>query len=206
MLMATASRLQRRLEKSVFNPAFRVALRFGIAPPAFALLETIGRRSGKPRLTPVGNGLDGGVFWLVSERGRRGGYVKNLVAKPRVRVKVGRRWYPGTAAIIDDDDAHARRRRLDAANGLFGRADGVIFRASATIPVTVRIDLIREHRVIRRSSPFETGLALEHAGVAVQQRKQPGNRRRGKPRLGTLSTMSRDTTSVGLTGFEPATT
>jgi len=141
MLMATASRLQRLLEKSVFNPAFRVALRFGIAPPAFALLETIGRRSGKPRLTPVGNGLDGGVFWLVSERGRRSGYVKNLVANPRVRVKVGRRWYPGTAAIIDDDDAHARRRRLDAANGLFGRADGVIFRASATIPVTVRIDL-----------------------------------------------------------------
>jgi hypothetical protein len=33
-------------------------------------------------------------------------------------------------------DAHARRRRLDDANGLVGRADGVIFRASASVPVT----------------------------------------------------------------------
>ncbi|MGC2654008.1 MAG: nitroreductase/quinone reductase family protein, partial [Mycobacterium sp.] len=115
-----------RLEKYVVNPAFRVALRLGIAPRAFALLETIGRCSGQPRLTPVGNGLNGDVFWLVSEHGRRSGYVKNLLANPRVRVKVGRRWYPGTAAIIDEDDALVRRRRLDDANGLIGRADGVI--------------------------------------------------------------------------------
>jgi hypothetical protein len=33
-------------------------------------------------------------------------------------------------------DAHARRRRLDDANRLVGRADGVIFRASASVPVT----------------------------------------------------------------------
>jgi deazaflavin-dependent oxidoreductase (nitroreductase family) len=145
--MATGGRLQRRLEKSLFNPAFRAALRLGIAPRAFALLETVGRRSGRLRLTPVGNGLDGDVFWLVSEYGRQGGYVKNLIANPRVRVKVGRRWYAGTAAIIDDDDAHARRRRIDNANGLVGRADGVIFRVSASTPVTVRIDL--EHRPTR---------------------------------------------------------
>jgi deazaflavin-dependent oxidoreductase (nitroreductase family) len=134
-------RIQRRLEKSVFNPLFRAALRLGIAPHAFALLETTGRRSGRRRLTPVGNGFDGEVFWLVSEHGRGGDYVKNLIANPSVRVKAGRRWYRGTAVVIDDDDAHARRRRLDEANGVIGRADGVIFRASASVPVTIRIDL-----------------------------------------------------------------
>lgn len=139
--MATGGRLQRRLEKSVFNPGFRVALRLGIAPKALALLETIGRRSGKRRLTPVGNGLDGEVFWLVSEHGRQGGYVKNLAANPRVRVKVGRRWYAGTATIVDSDDAQARRRRIDESNGLAGRIDGIIFRASASTPTTIRIDL-----------------------------------------------------------------
>lgn len=139
--MAKGSRVQRRLEKSVFNPAIRSALRIGIAPRAFALLETTGRRSGELRRTPVGNGLDGHVFWLVSEHGRHSSYVKNLIADPRVRVKVGRRWYSGTAVILDDDDAHARRRRLDAANGLIGQADGIIFRASASVPVTVRISL-----------------------------------------------------------------
>jgi deazaflavin-dependent oxidoreductase (nitroreductase family) len=129
------------LEKSVFNPLVRVALHFGIAPRAFALLETTGRRSGQRRLTPVGNGIDGEVFWVVSEHGRRSDYVKNLIANPSVRVKVSRHWYRGTAVVIDDDDAHARRRRLDEANGFIGRADGVIFRASASVPVTVRIDL-----------------------------------------------------------------
>lgn len=138
-LMAPQRRLQHRLEKSLFNPAFRAALRLGIAPRAFALLETSGRRSGRRRQTPVGNGLDGDVFWLVSEHSRKGDYVKNLCQDPRVRVKVGRRWHTGTATVIDEDDAHARRR-IDEVNGLVGRVDGVIFRASASTPVTVRID------------------------------------------------------------------
>lgn len=78
--MARASRVQRWLENFVFNPALRSALRLGIAPRAFALLETTGRRTGKYRLTPVGNGLDGNVFWLVSEHGRHSSYAKNLIA------------------------------------------------------------------------------------------------------------------------------
>jgi hypothetical protein len=78
---------------------------------------------------------------LVSEHGRKGGYVENLIQNPRVRVKVGRRWYSGTAAIIDHDDAPARRQRIDKANGLISRADGIIFGASASSPVTVRIAL-----------------------------------------------------------------
>lgn len=139
--MASQRRFQHRLEKSLFNPVFRIALRLGFAPSAFALLETIGRRSSQPRQTPIGNGLDGDVFWLVSEHGRHAAYVKNLAANARVRVKVGRRWRAGIATIVDDDDAFARRRRIDAANGLIGRADGAIFRASASTPVTVMIDL-----------------------------------------------------------------
>jgi hypothetical protein len=40
----------------------RLALRAGIAPRSFALLETIGNKTGRRRLTPVGNGLDGDTF------------------------------------------------------------------------------------------------------------------------------------------------
>jgi deazaflavin-dependent oxidoreductase (nitroreductase family) len=141
--VAMGSQLQQSLERNVFNPVFRAALRLGVAPRAFALLETSGWHSGKPRLTPVGNGLNGEVFWLVSEHGRRSEYVKNLLANPEVRVKVGRRWYRGTATVVDDDDAHARRRRLDEGNGLVGRTDGIIFRASASNLATIRIDLRR---------------------------------------------------------------
>ncbi|MBV9091903.1 MAG: nitroreductase family deazaflavin-dependent oxidoreductase [Mycobacteriaceae bacterium] len=139
--MASGGTLQRRLEKGLFNPIFRLALRLGIAPRAFALLETTGRRSGQPRLTPVGNGLDGDVFWVVAEHGSGCDYVKNLIANPCVRIKIGRRWHDGVATVINDDDASARRRRIDQGNGLVGRADGVIFRASASSPATIRIDL-----------------------------------------------------------------
>ena len=141
--MARGGELQRRLEKHVVNPLVRLALRLGIAPRAFALLETTGRRTGRRRLTPVGNGLDGSTFWLVSEHGQGCGYVKNLVANPSVRVKVGRTWHGGTAHLMTDDDALARRREIDRGNGFVGRADGVIFRASASHPATVRIDLER---------------------------------------------------------------
>jgi deazaflavin-dependent oxidoreductase (nitroreductase family) len=135
------SRFQRLLEKYVTNPPVRLALRLGIAPRAFALVETTGRGSGQRRRTPVGNGLDGAVFWLIAQRGVRCGYVQNLLADPRVRVKVGRQWRSGMASIIDGDDSFARRRALDSANGPIGRLDGVLFRAAASEPITIRVDL-----------------------------------------------------------------
>jgi len=139
--VAKGGKLQRRLEKYLFNPLMRLGLRVGLAPRAFALLETTGRRSGKRRLTPVGNGLDGSTFWIVSEHGTGCDYVKNIVANPSVRVKVGREWRSGTASLVKDDDGLARRRQIDRNNGLIGRADGVIFRASISKPITVKIDL-----------------------------------------------------------------
>lgn len=133
--------IQRLVEKYVTNPAMRLALRAGLAPRTFALLETTGNKTGRRRLTPVGNGLDGDTFWLVSELGLASGYARNLQVNPRVRVKVGRRWIAGRATVVEDDDAWARREQIDARNGVLGRLDGTIFRASATTPVTIRIDL-----------------------------------------------------------------
>ncbi len=85
--------------------------------------------------------MDGSEYWMVAEHGAASDYVRNLLADPKVRVKVGRRWYDGTATVLPDDDALARRRLLDRRNGLVGRADGVFFRASASEPVTIRVDL-----------------------------------------------------------------
>jgi deazaflavin-dependent oxidoreductase (nitroreductase family) len=135
-------RVQRTIEKYVSNPGMRLALRVGVAPRTFALLETTGNKTGRRRLTPVGNGLDGDTFWLVSELGLRSGYARNLQANPQVRVKVGRRWYSGSATFLPEDDGWKRREEIDDRNGLMGRLDGKIFRASATEPVTIRIDLV----------------------------------------------------------------
>lgn len=135
----------RFVERYVLNPQMRLGLALGLAPHAFCLLETTGRRSGKRRRTPVGNGLIGTTFWLVSEHGSRAGYVRNIEANPRVRVKVGRTWLQGTAHILPDDDPFARVDRVASQLGRMRRLDAVIFRffvsRLGTRPLTVRIDL-----------------------------------------------------------------
>jgi deazaflavin-dependent oxidoreductase (nitroreductase family) len=137
--------LARFVERYLLNPQMRLGLALGLAPRAFALLETTGRRSGRPRRTPVGNGLLGTTFWLVSEHGRGAGYVRNIEANPRVRVKIGRRWRAGTARVLADDDPYARLDRVASVVGRMRRLDAAIFRAFVrwldTKPVTVRIDL-----------------------------------------------------------------
>jgi deazaflavin-dependent oxidoreductase (nitroreductase family) len=129
------------MEKHLFNPTARLGLRLGIAPRHFALLETTGRKTGRRRQTPVGGALLDGAFWLVSEHGDGCNYIKNLLADPSVRVKIGRAWHAGRATVMHDDEPFARHRRITNANGWVGRADGVFFRAGATTPASVRIEL-----------------------------------------------------------------
>lgn len=134
-------RISRPLEKYVLNPQMRLGLRKGLAPGNFALLETTGRRTGRTRQTPVGNGLDGDTFWVVAEHGRGCDYVQNLLAEPRVRVLAGGVWRGGVATPVPADDGLARRRAIDQRYGVSGRIDGWIFAKTATDPLTIRIDL-----------------------------------------------------------------
>jgi len=121
----------------LLNPIVRRLLERGLAGKSVALLETTGRKSGQPRRTPVGNGLRGDHFWIVTEHGRRAAYVRNIEANPRVRVKVGRRWYEGTAHVLPDDDPRERMRML-------GRTvNDAVVRLVGTEQLTIRIDVDR---------------------------------------------------------------
>ncbi|HTQ92448.1 MAG TPA: nitroreductase/quinone reductase family protein [Streptosporangiaceae bacterium] len=120
------------------NRLIRLALRAGVAPRAFALLETTGRRTGRARQTPVGNGLNGDTFWLVAAHGTQADYVRNLQAEPTVRVKAGGTWRSGTAVVLPGDDPAARSRSLPY------QWDAAIGRMMASAPLTIRIDLGRE--------------------------------------------------------------
>ena len=141
---AARDRVVYPLQKRVVNPVVMLAHNLGFPPPGDALLETTGRRTGRPRRTPVCDGLDGETFWLVAQRGRRADWVKNIQASPHVRVKVrgrsGVEWRTGTAHILDDDDPRERWRRISEGN--FARRLCVGASAAAgTEPLTVRIDL-----------------------------------------------------------------
>jgi deazaflavin-dependent oxidoreductase (nitroreductase family) len=117
------------------NGLLRWELHRRMAPKAFALLETTGRRTGLPRHTPVGNGLAGDTFWLIAAHGRQADFVRNIVAEPRVRVLVNRGWRSGVAVLMPGDDTQARSRELPS------QADAAIGRLLATTPMTIRIDL-----------------------------------------------------------------
>jgi deazaflavin-dependent oxidoreductase (nitroreductase family) len=141
---AAKERVVYSLQKRVINPIVMLAHDLGIPPPGDALLETTGRRTGRPRRTPVCDGLDGETFWLVAQRGRRAGWVRNIQDHPRVRVKVRTRsgvvWRAGTARILDDDDPRERQRLIGRGN-LARRLCVSASAAMGTDPLTVRIDL-----------------------------------------------------------------
>ncbi len=118
----------------IVNPIVKAGVRAG-ALRGYAILETTGRRSGEPRQTPVGNGLDGDTFWIVAEHGRRAAYVRNIEAEPRVRLMVAGRWRAGTARLLPDDDPLERQRKIGR------RLNAATVRALGTDLMTVRVDL-----------------------------------------------------------------
>jgi deazaflavin-dependent oxidoreductase (nitroreductase family) len=137
-------RLTHSLQRSLVNPVVKVAWRLGLGPPGDALLETTGRRTGLRRLTPICDGRDGDTFWVMTQRGRRSDYVRNIEANPRVRIKVrrgpGTEWLAGTAHIVEADDPE-ERQRLIARDDFWRRICVQASSAMSTAPLTVRIDL-----------------------------------------------------------------
>jgi deazaflavin-dependent oxidoreductase (nitroreductase family) len=128
--------LVRRLQKWLINPV--VVRHAGTTGSRFALLETTGRRSGLPRRTPIGGGLDGNVFWIVAEHGHGASYVRNLEANHRVRVRVNGSWLTGTAHVLPKDDAIERLRMYNP------RTAGEVRRMGTSL-LTIRVDLDTSH-------------------------------------------------------------
>ena len=104
---ARARRRTRLVQRYLLNPPVKAMTWLGLSP-RHALLETTGRKSGKTRRTVVGCTRSGATLWVVAEQGRYAGYVRNLEATPKVRVRVHRRWHDAVATIDDDDDPSAR--------------------------------------------------------------------------------------------------
>jgi deazaflavin-dependent oxidoreductase (nitroreductase family) len=117
------------LQKYLLNPPIKVALALSLPLPGYALLETRGRKTAKPRRTPVGDGRIGNRFWLVAEHGMKSGYVRNIARDPHVRLKLRQgltyHWHTGTAHLLSDDDPLERQHWLrvscQAAPGTPGR-------------------------------------------------------------------------------------
>ena len=67
----------------------------------YLYLTTTGRRTGRPREIEIWFTQRGGRYYLVAEHRERAQWVKNLRAKPRVAVRVGRRSFAAKARVVD---------------------------------------------------------------------------------------------------------
>jgi deazaflavin-dependent oxidoreductase (nitroreductase family) len=136
----TKRRLEILLGRYTVNPLMRAMFAVGITPPGMALVETVGRRSGAIRHTPIACFPEGDTLWLIAQHGRHAGWVRNFEERPQVRVRLGRHWRDGAAEILPEDDVTARIDTF-AATAVGKALTATMFRALESQPMTVRIVL-----------------------------------------------------------------
>ena len=88
----------------------RVLYAIGLGPligRIILLLTTTGRRSGKKRVTPLQYEMIGNDFYLGSARGTKSDWVRNIQLNPQVEVRVGAKYFHGTAEVITDPSKFA---------------------------------------------------------------------------------------------------
>ena len=101
------------------------------------LLQTTGRRSGRPRTTPVQYLRDGESFVVVASNAGAAhppAWLLNLRAEPRAHVQVGAQPLDVMAREIGDDDHAALWQRLTAANR---QLDTAARKAGRRLPILV---------------------------------------------------------------------
>jgi deazaflavin-dependent oxidoreductase (nitroreductase family) len=93
----------------------------------FLYLTTTGRISGQPREIEIWFAEHGGRFYLISEQRERAHWVRNILAKPQVKVRLGDRRFDATARVVYDDKesllAAAVKTLFDAK---YGWSDGLV--------------------------------------------------------------------------------
>jgi deazaflavin-dependent oxidoreductase (nitroreductase family) len=122
----------------------RLAYAVGLGPlmgHVVLLLTTIGRRSGKLRVTPLQYEDINGKIYLGAALGQKADWFRNIQANPKVEVRVKSRRFSGSAETITDpkqiaDFLEIRLRRHPRMIGAMLRTEGL------TVPPT-RSDLER---------------------------------------------------------------
>ena len=104
------------------------------------LLTTVGRKSGRLRVTPLVYEEREGTIIVASARGPSADWLRNILANPKVRVQVGRRQLDGIAEASTDPEeiADYLQRPLDRHPTLFGP----ILRAEGLSPSPSRPELV----------------------------------------------------------------
>jgi deazaflavin-dependent oxidoreductase (nitroreductase family) len=140
------------------GPRLAYALGLGSAVGSFVLLLTTrGRKTGRPRTTPLAYQRLGDEYHVASARGATADWFRNIQSDPRVEVRVGRSRFRGLAETVADPARIADFLERQVARN--PRFFGAILRAEGIPPGERRENLMRlaERRpmVVIRPSPQE---------------------------------------------------
>jgi deazaflavin-dependent oxidoreductase (nitroreductase family) len=82
----------------------------------FLYLTTTGRKSGLSREIEIWFVERDGRFYILAEHGHKAQWVQNILANPRVHVRIGDEKWDGVARVLDpeqDADDYLNARRLE---------------------------------------------------------------------------------------------
>jgi deazaflavin-dependent oxidoreductase (nitroreductase family) len=110
---------------------------FADAP--FTYLTTTGRRTGAPHTIEIWFGIDQGVVYLMAG-GRDGSdWVRNLVANPRVKLRLGDQEWDADARLVEADTEEDARVRLLLRNKYADPNDDLVGWARRALPVALTL-------------------------------------------------------------------
>lgn len=127
--MISPKRAVQHLGRLTVNPIVLALIRSGIPLPGIGRktvmsLTTVGRRSGEPRVTPMGYvRIDDDTVWAVSEHGARSDWYRNARAAGTVQVQAGGdRPRRATVRLLPDEDPAAVLKRMNRMVAIANRA------------------------------------------------------------------------------------
>ena len=116
-----------------------MALDPGLGEEQYCYLTTTGRVSGRPREIEIWFALDGPTLYMLAGGGGRADWVRNLIAEPRVSVRLGDATLAGSARVVAEPDEDAWARRLVHGKYASGSDDMLRWRDHA-LPVAIDLD------------------------------------------------------------------
>jgi deazaflavin-dependent oxidoreductase (nitroreductase family) len=126
--VSSRTRAFQKFGRVTVNPIVLALVRSGRSIPGVGRksvlsLETVGRRSGKRRVTPMGYvRVDGDTVWVVSEHGARSDWFRNARKAGTVTVQAGDRRGTATVRLLPGEDPKAVLKRISPMVALANRA------------------------------------------------------------------------------------
>lgn len=112
------------------------------AGDAVCHLQTIGRRTGRPRTIEIWFATDGARVYLLAGGRDRAHWVRNVRADPAVRVRLGGRTIDGRARVLEDGEREVLARRLVAAKYQGWREGAPLSAwAAGSLPVEIELEM-----------------------------------------------------------------